>query len=245
MPPKTRLAAKREREASKTENLLNATRLKFSKPKKPVKPKMKQMPKQKKGEQLVDPPSESVFELKELFCHIVSFLFNDIDTIITLSQISKRHHEWINSPELWQIYGFLNRNFSLTCRNLRLEANILTAECRDKSGQYRTSSVDLDLVLRNTDGVLTPGYNFSHSSSEIELDPIDQPILRAQCCNCQGFQKKSWVNLNAVIGNQDGRLAVTDGFVVKTYFVRNFPKGFWSNKFSRKAYLEEYQDYND
>ncbi len=93
MPPQTRLAAKREKEASRTENLLKATQLKFSKPKRPVKPKIKKqvnITKQKKVEQLVAPLTESVFELKELFCHVVSCLFADIDTIIALSQISKR-----------------------------------------------------------------------------------------------------------------------------------------------------------
>lgn len=157
-----------------------------------------------------------------------------------------RHYEWANAPEIWARYGYLNRNFSLSCKNITLEKNILTADCRDKSGQYRTSSIDLDLVLRNTDGVLTPGYNFSHSSDDIMLDLKDlaNPKLCARSRSCYGSLMRSWVKLNAVVGNQDGKLAVTDGFIVKTYLARNFPHGFWLGNFQEEAFKKKYQDYD-
>jgi hypothetical protein len=55
---------------------------------------------------------------------------------------------------------------------------------------------------------------------------------------------RSWVKLNAVVGNQDGKLAVTDGFIVKTYLARNFPHGFWLGNFQKEAFKKKYQDYD-
>ena len=86
----------------------------------------------------------------------------------------------------------------------------------------------------------------SHSSDDIMLDLKDlaNPILCARSRNCYGSLMRSWVKLNAVVGNQDGKLAVTDGFIVKTYLARNFPHGFWLGNFQKEAFKKKYQDYD-
>jgi hypothetical protein len=115
-------------------------------------------------------------------------------------------------------------SFERTCRNIRIAGPALTADCRDASGHFRTSSVAYDQCrgdIANNNGLLFCDIanrgrrvtgSFEQSCRNIQTSG---GILSAECADASGRIRRSSLNLDRCrgdIANADGRLICNDGF---------------------------------
>ena len=95
-------------------------------------------------------------------------------------------------------------NFSKTCRNIQLNGTVLQAECQRRDGSFVSSSIDLNSVISNQDGLLDfRGDKFAFSCSNITLS---NNVLSARCKKRNGSETSSSIDLNDGISNIDGVL---------------------------------------
>ena len=95
-------------------------------------------------------------------------------------------------------------SFSQSSSQIQLQDVTLTAECKRISGEYNSSSLNLDDHVGNHDGVLTFGSKrFSDTSDYISLSGS---VLQASCRDCMGGYVCSELNLDDYISNIDGVL---------------------------------------
>ncbi|CAE6498844.1 unnamed protein product [Rhizoctonia solani] len=95
--------------------------------------------------------------------------------------------------------------------SIRLESDhILFAKCKDMSGNWVSSSMDLDRHIGNVNGNLTwDSGAYSVSSKDIHLDVSGFPgrvVLSAKLKKEDGSYKDSSINLNDRIMNKNGHL---------------------------------------
>ena len=115
-------------------------------------------------------------------------------------------------------------SFGRTCRNIRISGPALTADCRDASGHFRTSSVAYDQCrgdIANNNGLLFCDIasrgrrvtgSFEQSCRNIQTSG---GVLTAECADASGRIRRSSLNLDRCrgdIANADGRLICNDGF---------------------------------
>ena len=115
-------------------------------------------------------------------------------------------------------------SFERTCRNIRVSGPALTADCRDASGHYRTSSVSYDQCrgdIANNNGLLFCDIadrgrrvtgSFERSCRNIQTAG---GTLTAECADASGRYRRSSMDLDRCrgdIANNDGRLSCNDGF---------------------------------
>ena len=115
-------------------------------------------------------------------------------------------------------------SFERTCRNIRVSGPSLTADCRDASGRYRTSSVAYDQCrgdIANNNGLLFCDIadrgrrvtgSFEQSCRNIQTSG---GTLTADCADSSGRIRHSTMDLGRCrgdIANNDGRLICNDGF---------------------------------
>lgn len=100
-------------------------------------------------------------------------------------------------------------NFCGSSRHVRLDGNMLVAECEDVNGRHHTSAIDLNDCLTNTNGRLgwARGGNFMASSRHVTL--IDGgDVIEAELGDGRGGWRHCKLNLNERITNDNGRLAM-------------------------------------
>ena len=101
--------------------------------------------------------------------------------------------------------------FTRSSQGITLELpSILVARCQKVDGGWHKSSVPLDTVLGNDDGVFVPGgRDFSLSAESISLTKSDTPatILRARLRKIDGSWRDSSIDLDAFVTNTDGWLS--------------------------------------
>ena len=96
--------------------------------------------------------------------------------------------------------------FSTTSRKLRLDAGFLEAECKDGSGRYQLSKINLNSYIANVDGQLTwsSGGNFISSSTDLKC--VGAATLQATCMKNNGEKVTSKIDLDDAISNRNGSL---------------------------------------
>ncbi|MGH6933322.1 MAG: CVNH domain-containing protein [Dongiaceae bacterium] len=122
-----------------------------------------------------------------------------------------------------------------SCRNYDIAGTILDAECRDRSGRYRYSEIDLRSCrepISNQDGELTcgegsrlPPGSWNQTCRDADLNGT---ILSAECLDRTGRYRYSELNLRYCrepVTNQDGYL--TCGEIVEED--DGLPPGSWIN----------------
>jgi hypothetical protein len=115
-------------------------------------------------------------------------------------------------------------SYESTCRNIRISGPALTADCRDASGHYRTSSVAYDQCrgdIANNNGLLFCDIanrgrrvtgSFEQSCRNIQTSG---GTLTADCADASGRIRHSSLDMDRCrgdIANNDGRLGCNDGF---------------------------------
>ena len=95
-------------------------------------------------------------------------------------------------------------NFSRSCQITGLaEGRILTANCKDRSANFRQTSLDLNRRIGNKDGNLTISGGYTGTCKNIGLNGSS---LRADCKTYNGDWRATGLDLNRVITNNDGNL---------------------------------------
>ncbi|WYZ42006.1 hypothetical protein EsH8_V_000901 [Colletotrichum jinshuiense] len=100
--------------------------------------------------------------------------------------------------------------FAATCNSFSLNSRyptLLYATCRTISGAWKTSHVDLMLCLANSCGRLVPSLRGRYG------DSCDKPYcslsgtwFQCNCRDCGGVNQFTGINLNDVVGNDNGDL---------------------------------------
>ena len=95
--------------------------------------------------------------------------------------------------------------FSLTSTDVKLEGSKLKARCKDRSGNYHDSEIELDNYIANIDGVLKwqPNGNFAASSHNGSLVGS---VLKCQSATRTGEFRDASINLDEKISNFNGKL---------------------------------------
>lgn len=102
-------------------------------------------------------------------------------------------------------------NWSASSRGARLEEDgrVLVAECRDVNGHHRTSRIDLNACLTNTNGRLfwARGGNFRPTARDVRL--VDGgKVLEAELGDGRGGWVRNRTRLDERISNDNGRLVM-------------------------------------
>ncbi|TFB01703.1 hypothetical protein CCMA1212_006413 [Trichoderma ghanense] len=94
--------------------------------------------------------------------------------------------------------------FYSTSKNVSINGNLLTAQCRDYDHKWVSSSIDLDEHVGNSDGSFSLyEKNFSHNADQIQLQGA---TLTAKLRQRDGKLVTASLNLNLCIANVNGRL---------------------------------------
>lgn len=99
-------------------------------------------------------------------------------------------------------------NFTASSSNIRLEGLfMLIADCQSLAGPQRPSQLDLNKYLTNNHGLLQwkKDGNFKANSRKIELKD-DGRVLEAEVYDGESKWLWSWIRLDEMISNHDGRL---------------------------------------
>ena len=94
-------------------------------------------------------------------------------------------------------------NFSRSCGNITLNNTILSADCKDRSANFRRTSLDLNSRIGNRDGRLTISGSYASTCRNIGLSGV---TLRGDCRTFNGDWRSTSLDLNEVISNNDGNL---------------------------------------
>ncbi|KAL8789101.1 MAG: hypothetical protein Q9213_001364 [Squamulea squamosa] len=99
-------------------------------------------------------------------------------------------------------------SFDLSCRNIRLDGSTLYAACRRVNGSYVTSSLELDTIIGNINGVLKWGHkNFSLSAKNVRLE---DHVLKADLRTLSGSYIAGELQLGSNISNIGGMLKIVN-----------------------------------
>ena len=95
--------------------------------------------------------------------------------------------------------------FSLTSTDVKLEGSKLKARCKDRSGNYHDSEIELNNYIENIDGVLTwlPNGNFAASCHTVLLVGS---VLKCQSATRTGQFRDASISLDEKISNFNGKL---------------------------------------
>ncbi|KAH7423154.1 hypothetical protein KP509_12G041500 [Ceratopteris richardii] len=107
--------------------------------------------------------------------------------------------------------GQCNGSFALTCVNLELtNADTLQADCGDGSGGIISSSLNLDVHVTNTNGVLhCNSYSGKFSLSCVGQEISSSGLLSASCLDFSGNLAGTSFDLNTCVSNIYGSLTWT------------------------------------
>ncbi|NMG19821.1 CVNH domain-containing protein [Brasilonema bromeliae] len=94
-------------------------------------------------------------------------------------------------------------NFSRSCGDISLDGTTLRANCKDRSANFRSTSLDLNRRIENRDGNLRIGGGFASTCQNIQLTGTS---LQADCKTFNGDFRSTSLDLNSVITNNDGNL---------------------------------------
>ena len=96
--------------------------------------------------------------------------------------------------------------FSKTCSNIKLEGSILSASCRTSSGGTKSSILDLDKHIGNTDGFFDVSCaDYVSGAKDVSL--ISRTVLSGELTTTDGKSaRKSRINLDNYVGNNSGTL---------------------------------------
>ncbi|KAJ7882268.1 Cyanovirin-N [Mycena leptocephala] len=97
-------------------------------------------------------------------------------------------------------------NFSSACDNIVIDTHelTLTATCQKSGGiGSSTTTIDLNSCIGNTNGELVAGNSFAASCSNLQASGVE---LTASCTNPAGTTINTAIDLNVVVGNDDGSL---------------------------------------
>ncbi|MDJ0718834.1 MAG: CVNH domain-containing protein [Prochloraceae cyanobacterium] len=95
--------------------------------------------------------------------------------------------------------------FTKSCRDTNLNGATLSSSCKDRSGNYKSTSIGLNPFIGNSDGVLQWGsQNFSNTCEGIRLEGAG--ALFANCKRRNGSSNNTSINLDDRISNNNGNL---------------------------------------
>ena len=94
-------------------------------------------------------------------------------------------------------------NFSHSCRDFALNGTTLSATCKDRSANFRQTSLDLNRRVGNRNGNLTISGNYASTCKNVGLSGVS---LHGDCRTFNGDFRSTSLNLDGVITNNDGNL---------------------------------------
>lgn len=95
-------------------------------------------------------------------------------------------------------------SFSSSSQNIRLDGTYLIADCQDEDENWQESSIDLNAILGNSEGLFdSKGANFADSAEMYELADT---TLVARLSNSDGDYQEASIDLDSVVKNNNGRL---------------------------------------
>ena len=95
-------------------------------------------------------------------------------------------------------------DFARSCGDLKLtDGRFLSASCKDRSANYRNTSLDLNNRIGNQDGRLTTRGGYVSTCKNIGLNGN---FLQADCRTYKGDWRSTNFDLNSDISNNDGNL---------------------------------------
>ncbi|KIM73641.1 hypothetical protein PILCRDRAFT_828935 [Piloderma croceum F 1598] len=97
-------------------------------------------------------------------------------------------------------------SFYETSRNVRLDEDnrTLRAECKGSDGKFHPTSIDLGMHLGNHNGSFVwHGENFNETARDVRLGGS---MLYADLRSPEGTWNAAHIDLNKVVGNDDGQL---------------------------------------
>ena len=99
-------------------------------------------------------------------------------------------------------------SFSQTCSNIKLEGSKLSASCRTSSGGTKSSSIDLDDYIGNTDGFFDIANTKYSTSGASNVSLVSRVVLTGELTMSDGEStRRSRLNLDNYVGNNSGTLA--------------------------------------
>jgi len=102
------------------------------------------------------------------------------------------------------VAGKIEGNFSITCKDHRLEISHLHAECKKADGQWHKTRVDLNVCLTNNNGEIHWKENGNYHSSSRCL--LKGHHLHCESKKMDGKEQHNEKNLDEQIKNEDGFL---------------------------------------
>ena len=96
--------------------------------------------------------------------------------------------------------------FTKSCRSTNFSGSILSSSCRDNNGNYKRTSIRLNPLIGNSNGVLLwRGRNFTQTCKNIRLVGAGGALF-ADCRKNNGIFNSTSINLDDRISNTNGRL---------------------------------------
>ena len=103
---------------------------------------------------------------------------------------------------------YLEMSFSKTCSNIKLEGSKLSASCRTSSGGTKSSSLDLNDYIGNTDGFFDITCTNYSTSGARNISLVSRVILSGEFATSDGqFTRMTRLNLDNFVRNNSGSLA--------------------------------------
>ncbi|TCD65158.1 hypothetical protein EIP91_003014 [Steccherinum ochraceum] len=124
-------------------------------------------------------------------------------------------------------------NFTEHARNSRVYGSILYADLKDEKGVWVSTSIDLDMFIKNEKGVLKyqkPSRKILYSSSVMSL--VEGSLLKGLCLSSDGKMHPSSIDLFDHFQNKDG------SFVAGGHFYYYSAKGVTFKISGRQALLQ-------